>query len=159
MGSDFQVRVRERAHQLWLQAGCPEGRGDEHWQQAEREIHNETSASPAQTDQPIDADQLFASSHALEQTEVEAVSEVEVCTTTDASNPTAPPPLLKRKGTTLLKAGFRQCRYIISETYSPAICCGALTSGGSWCEEHRARVFVRASVRPLRSEQRQPSTP
>ncbi len=156
MGSDFQERVRERAHQLWLQAGCPEGRGDEHWQQAERDIHNETSASPTQTDQPIDADQLFASSHAPEQTKVEAVSEADVGTTTDASNPTAPSSLLRRKGTTLLKAGFRQCRYIISETYSPAICCGAPTNGGSWCEEHRARVLVRASTKPSRPEQTHP---
>jgi hypothetical protein len=159
MGSDFQVRVRERAHQLWLQAGCPEGRGDEHWQQAERDIHNETSASPAQTDQPIDADQLFASSHALEQTEVEAISEVEDCTIADVPDLTTPSTPLRRKGTTLLKAGFRQCRYIISETYSPAICCGAPTNGGSWCEEHRARVLVRSAVRPSRPEQRQPSTP
>ncbi len=76
--------MRERAHQLWLQAGCPEGRGDEHWQQAERDIRDEMNVSPAQTDQPVDADQLFASSHALEQIEAEAEVEPEAGPLVDA---------------------------------------------------------------------------
>ena len=68
-----------------------------------------------------------------------------------AASPVPP----KRKGVPLLKAGFGQCRYIISETYSPAICCGAPTRGGSWCEEHRARVLVRVPLRAsTRPEQR-----
>ena len=163
MGSDFQERVRERAHQLWLQAGCPEGRGDEHWQQAERDIRDEMNVSSAETDQPVDADQLFQFPLTEEQPEAEAVSEPEDRTISDAQGPdvldvTTPSTPLKGKGTTLIKAGFRQCRYIISETYFPAICCGAPTNGGSWCDEHQARVFVRSSVRPLRPEQRQPRT-
>jgi len=34
--TDDQIRVR--AHQLWEQAGKPEGREDEFWHQAEREL-------------------------------------------------------------------------------------------------------------------------
>jgi hypothetical protein len=97
------------------------------------------------TEQPVDIDLAFASSHALEQAEAE--TEREDCTIADAPDLTTPSLPLKRKGTTLLKAGFRQCRYIISETYSPAICCGAPTNGSSWCEEHRARVLVRVPLR------------
>ncbi len=31
-------QIRSRAHQLWEQAGCPAGRPDEFWHQAEREL-------------------------------------------------------------------------------------------------------------------------
>ena len=31
-------KLRERAHQLWEQAGRPEGRQDEFWYRAEREL-------------------------------------------------------------------------------------------------------------------------
>jgi hypothetical protein len=30
----FEHRVRERAFQLWQEAGCPEGRDEEFWHQA-----------------------------------------------------------------------------------------------------------------------------
>ena len=60
-----------------------------------------------------------------------------------------------RKGISLFKIGFRQCRYVISETSSPTIFCGAPTEGGSWCQEHRARVFVASSVKsPARIDPR-----
>lgn len=36
--SDRANKIRERAHSLWQNAGSPEGRHDEHWSQAEREI-------------------------------------------------------------------------------------------------------------------------
>jgi hypothetical protein len=38
MQSDRQARIKERAHQLWLDEGKVEGKHDEHWQRAEREI-------------------------------------------------------------------------------------------------------------------------
>ncbi len=41
----------------------------------------------------------------------------------------------------LIKAGFAQCRFIVSETSSPAICCGAPTDGGSWCDWHKHIVY------------------
>lgn len=31
-------QIRSRGHQLWEEAGCPEGRADEFWHQAEREL-------------------------------------------------------------------------------------------------------------------------
>jgi hypothetical protein len=50
----------------------------------------------------------------------------------------------------LIKAGFAQCRFIVSETSSPAICCGAPTDGGSWCQWHRGIVYEagRPRIRP-----------
>jgi hypothetical protein len=55
----------------------------------------------------------------------------------------------------LIKAGFAQCRFIVSETDSPAICCGAPTDGGSWCTWHRHIVYEtvrhRAQPQPVRA--------
>jgi hypothetical protein len=34
-------QIRTRAHQLWEQAGKPEGREDEFWHQAEKELQEE----------------------------------------------------------------------------------------------------------------------
>ncbi|WP_257170653.1 DUF2934 domain-containing protein [Bradyrhizobium sp. SRS-191] len=48
----LQDRIRERAHQLWEQSGRPDGREDEFWYQAEREVresdelHDEATAAP-----------------------------------------------------------------------------------------------------------------
>jgi hypothetical protein len=36
-----EQRVRDRAYEIWQQAGCPEGKSDEHWLQAETEISAE----------------------------------------------------------------------------------------------------------------------
>jgi hypothetical protein len=33
--------VRARAHQLWEEAGKPEGRDHEFWYQAEQDLHNQ----------------------------------------------------------------------------------------------------------------------
>ena len=38
MAQDREDRIRKRAYQLWQQEGSPEGRPDDHWLQAEREI-------------------------------------------------------------------------------------------------------------------------
>lgn len=32
--SDRESRIRERSYYLWLHEGCPEGRGDVHWDEA-----------------------------------------------------------------------------------------------------------------------------
>jgi hypothetical protein len=42
-------QIRKRAHQLWEQAGKPEGREDEFWQLAEQELQNEDKSSPLRT--------------------------------------------------------------------------------------------------------------
>src|SRR5690242_12996016 len=34
MQSDRQARVSERAHQIWVEEGCPDGKHDEHWHRA-----------------------------------------------------------------------------------------------------------------------------
>jgi len=34
MADELEQRIRERAYEIWENEGCPEGRGDEHWQQA-----------------------------------------------------------------------------------------------------------------------------
>jgi hypothetical protein len=31
-------RIRERAHEIWREEGCPDGHADEHWRRAEREL-------------------------------------------------------------------------------------------------------------------------
>jgi len=31
-------RIRERAHAIWREEGCPEGHADEHWRRAEIEL-------------------------------------------------------------------------------------------------------------------------
>lgn len=36
-----EQRVRERAYEIWLRAGQPEGKSNEHWRQAEAEISAE----------------------------------------------------------------------------------------------------------------------
>ena len=38
MSGDMEERVRQRAHELWEQAGRPEGQQDRHWEQASQEI-------------------------------------------------------------------------------------------------------------------------
>ncbi len=32
--------IRERAHQIWMEEGCPHGRDREHWEQAIRELES-----------------------------------------------------------------------------------------------------------------------
>ena len=53
MASQNEDRIRARAHQLWEAEGRPHGRDREHWEQAAREIENETGTSS--TDRPASA--------------------------------------------------------------------------------------------------------
>ncbi|MGY4155578.1 hypothetical protein ACVINW_001420 [Bradyrhizobium sp. USDA 4461] len=46
--------VRQRAHELWELAGRPEGREQEFWYEAERELKSKTSSS---RDPSINADE------------------------------------------------------------------------------------------------------
>ncbi len=36
--ASIEARVRERAYHLWLEEGRPQGRDNEHWRRAEREL-------------------------------------------------------------------------------------------------------------------------
>lgn len=38
MEQSLEVRIRERAYEIWNAQGCPDGRADEYWLTAEREI-------------------------------------------------------------------------------------------------------------------------
>ncbi|MCW0001215.1 DUF2934 domain-containing protein [Pararhizobium sp. YC-54] len=38
MENDRETRIRQRAYQLWQDEGSPEGKHEEHWAQAAREI-------------------------------------------------------------------------------------------------------------------------
>lgn len=42
-----EERVRQRAHKIWEEAGCPDGEHDAHWEQAHREIEAEGDEPPA----------------------------------------------------------------------------------------------------------------
>jgi hypothetical protein len=42
-------RIRERAHQLWELAGRPEGRQDEFWREAERELAKDPGEIPSES--------------------------------------------------------------------------------------------------------------
>ncbi len=39
-------RVRQRAHEIWEQQGRPEGRQEEHWAQARREVEAGSGSPP-----------------------------------------------------------------------------------------------------------------
>ena len=50
MQSDRRATIRERAYQIWLEEGRVDGRHEEHWQRAERELterENERAVAPA----------------------------------------------------------------------------------------------------------------
>jgi DUF2934 family protein len=43
MQQAMEDQIRTRAHELWEQAGKPDGREDEFWHEAEKEIKRETA--------------------------------------------------------------------------------------------------------------------
>lgn len=47
MGDDRESRVRQRAHEIWLREGQPDGHGERHWSMAEAEVDTEMTATPA----------------------------------------------------------------------------------------------------------------
>ena len=154
MDTEFWEAVRQRAHVLWLQEGCPEGRSDEHWQQAQRDGLESVNAAPVAADLPQEMETVEAPVHAVEELEAQPAPEVETCTASVPADPALSLPRPQVKGMSLFKIRARQCRYVVSETCSPAMFCGAPTDGGSWCQEHRARVFIRSSASPLKAVQK-----
>jgi hypothetical protein len=46
--AELQERIRERAQAIWEREGRPEGRHEDHWRQAEKEISAENDAAPAE---------------------------------------------------------------------------------------------------------------
>jgi hypothetical protein len=51
-GTYSEDRVRERAYQLWEQAGCPEDRSDEFWLQAVSELQSEQTKAEEAVPEP-----------------------------------------------------------------------------------------------------------
>lgn len=54
--------IQERAYQIWLREGCPDGRDREHWRQAEEEVAQEYHASNVRPDKRADSSQQPQSS-------------------------------------------------------------------------------------------------
>jgi len=50
--SDWQERIRHRAQAIWEREGRPEGRHEDHWREAEKEIAAEDSATAAARKKP-----------------------------------------------------------------------------------------------------------
>jgi hypothetical protein len=46
MAFPTEEQIRVRAHQLWEEAGKPEGRDDEFWRQAEQELQKNNLTQP-----------------------------------------------------------------------------------------------------------------
>jgi hypothetical protein len=49
MAEPSEEEIRKRAHELWEQAGKPEGREEEFWRLAEQELRNDDKSSPLRT--------------------------------------------------------------------------------------------------------------
>jgi hypothetical protein len=52
-GDEMNDRIRQRAYELWLQSGEPEGSEMEFWLQAEREIKGEGEQAAGASGNPI----------------------------------------------------------------------------------------------------------
>ncbi len=56
MTDDQEQRIRLRAYALWEREGRPQGRDQEHWEQARREIETEDRAGSAPAQEELLAD-------------------------------------------------------------------------------------------------------
>ncbi len=75
---DYIRRIRLRAYLIWEQAGRPEGRDVEHWQQAEREVAQEEDATGLQAGRAYDKGvKDFAKSGRVERAAKEAQQALE----------------------------------------------------------------------------------
>ena len=52
MDSDKEEKIRRRAYEIWEAEGKPEGREQEHWERAAREIEQETSETGGGSTEP-----------------------------------------------------------------------------------------------------------
>jgi hypothetical protein len=51
--SDRDDLIRERAYQIWLERGQPEGSPDDHWFAAEQELADEIGKSHDGNEEPV----------------------------------------------------------------------------------------------------------
>ncbi|MBA1145269.1 DUF2934 domain-containing protein [Mesorhizobium neociceri] len=56
MTDDRQDRIRQRAHEIWEQAGRPEGAHQEHWEQATAEVDGAAAKPKKAVAKPAKAD-------------------------------------------------------------------------------------------------------
>ncbi|MER9583850.1 DUF2934 domain-containing protein [Mesorhizobium sp. M0047] len=52
MADDRQERIRNRAHQIWLQEGQPAGHHERHWRQATADVDQEDAAGASTAKKP-----------------------------------------------------------------------------------------------------------
>ena len=52
MSADREARIRQRAHAIWVKEGRPDGRHEEHWHRASREIDGEEQDGEAPRETP-----------------------------------------------------------------------------------------------------------
>ena len=45
--ADREEKIRQRAHEIWEMEGRPEGRNQEHWERAHREIDAKQNETPS----------------------------------------------------------------------------------------------------------------
>lgn len=50
MNSDIEARIRARAHAIWEEEGRPDGRSEEHWARATREVAEQDAAGAARVE-------------------------------------------------------------------------------------------------------------
>ena len=58
MDDEFEYHVRHRAYELWVQAGRPDGKHQDFWEAAEREMRAQTRSQlngAAPKPEPVDA--------------------------------------------------------------------------------------------------------
>ena len=60
MSTISEDKIRERAHQIWMEEGCPPGRDQAHWEQATRELERGEVPSEGDLDEAL-ADSFPAS--------------------------------------------------------------------------------------------------
>lgn len=50
MSTISEDEIRERAHRIWMEEGCPHGRDVENWEQARQELEREASEGVSSND-------------------------------------------------------------------------------------------------------------
>jgi Protein of unknown function (DUF2934) len=57
MAPEREAKIRERAYEIWMAEGCPDGREHEHWEQATRDVDApDAETAPASANDLPDAE-------------------------------------------------------------------------------------------------------
>lgn len=75
--SDLNDKIRARAHQLWLDEGCPDGAADRHWAMAESQVMEEEAALAASKPKRQRAPRKPKATKAAASSETESAAKVE----------------------------------------------------------------------------------